>query len=373
MHSYNHLYEQYLSEENYYLAIKNVTRNKGSKKKKKNRSIYYKNHADELKQKLLDYAENFKPDHHTPQEIYDGIRRKKRTILVPSMREQVIHHMIVNVLKPIILKPMYRHSYGSLPGRGATRGKKKHTLGGKEAVEKFIKTHPNQCQYCLKMDIHKFFDNVSHDVIKQKFARIIHDKKFLNILYRIIDSNEKDIGLPIGFYTSQWFANFYLIDLDHFIKEKLHAPAYFRYMDDLVIFSSNKDYLHQVRAQVQIYLKQNLQLQLNPKWQIFQFTERRFLDFMGFQFHPTHTILRRSLMLRMTRKARRIGFKQFTTAYDCKQMISYKGWLNVTNTYNMYKHYIKPFISFKALQKRVGRIQHVVSQREWGYNQALIT
>ena len=301
------------------------------------------------------YIENFHPDPHVPQEIYDGIRRKKRTILVPSMREQVVHHMVVNILKPIIMKPMYYHSYGSLPGRGATKGRSKKSHGCKESVEKYIRTHPNECTYCVKMDIQKFFDNVPHDIIKQKFARIIHDERFLNILFQIIDSNNSDIGLPIGFYTSQWFANFYLIDLDHYIKEQLHIKAYYRYMDDIVIFGNNKTELHRVRKLIEQYLNNKLHLQMNKKWQVFKFGQRC-LDFVGFRFYPNRTILRRGLMLRMTRKAKRLGRKVLQTTYECRQMLSYKGWLNVTNTYDMYKKHIKPYISFKALQNKISWI-----------------
>lgn len=39
-----------------------------------------------------------------------------------------------------------------------------------------------------------------------------------------------------GNYTSQWFANFYLQNLDHYIKEQLKAPYYVRYMDDMLVF-----------------------------------------------------------------------------------------------------------------------------------------
>lgn len=344
----------------------NATQNKGSKKAKRKKSSYYRSHQEELKPILLKYAANFKPDRHTPHEIYDGIRRKKRTILVPSLREQVIHHMIVNIIKPIIMKPMYRHAYGSLPGRGATKGKQKHSYGCKEAIEQFIHKYPEDCQYCLKLDIKKFFDNIPHKELKQMFARIIKDKRFLEIIYKVIDSNNKDIGLPIGFYTSQWFANFYLIGLDHYIKEQLHARSYYRYMDDMVIFDKNKKILHLMHLKIQQYLNNILRLQLNNKWQVFNFN-KRFLDFVGFRFYINRTILRHGLMLRMTRKARRLAHRIIQTAYECRQMLSYKGWLTPTNTYNMYKKYIKPFVSFNALSHRISwadklrRIQYVVS------------
>lgn len=372
MKSYDHLYESYISEENYYLAMKKATEHKCGKKRKYRKAQYFKKHADDLKADLINYAEHFQNDNHTPQIIYDGVRRKQRAILVPSMREQIVHHMIVNVLKPIVLKPMYTHSYGSIPGRGATKGKGlKRTRGGKEAIERFIKNRPKDVKYCLKMDIHKFFDSVPHDILKSMFARTIHDKRFLSVLNTVIDANPSKVGIPLGFYTSQWFANFYLTGLDHYIKESLHAKGYFRYMDDMVIFDGNKRRLHEIREKVEKYLYFVLGLKMNPHWQVFLFdytnkngkTVGRFLDFMGFRFYRTRTTLRRALMLKATRKARRICKKKPKTVYDCRQMLSYKGWITPTDTYNMYKKWIKPFVSFKNLRKHLGRVQRKENRR----------
>lgn len=374
MKSYNHLWEIYVSDENYYSGVRNATCHKGGKKRKYRKAQYFKNHVEELKPELLNYAMNFQNDNHQPMEIYDGIRRKKRQIIVPSMREQVVHHMIINVLKPIFIKSMYYHSYGSIPGRGATakrytghrKGRvNKNTRGGKEAIEKFIRTHFKDCKYCLKLDVHKFFDSVPHDILRNKLHELIHDEKFLKVIDTVIDANGKDVGIPIGFYTSQWFANFYLTGLDHYIKEVLKAKGYFRYMDDMVIFCSNKRSLHNMRVDIGNYLNEELGLKLNDDWQVFKFHYvnsygreiGRFLDFMGFRFYRNRTTLRRALMLKATRKARRIAKSVYKTTYVFRQMLSYKGWLSPANVYTMYKKWIKPYISFRRLRKYIGSIQ----------------
>ncbi|MBR5541917.1 MAG: hypothetical protein IKU64_06120 [Bacteroides sp.] len=372
MKSYNHLFEQYLSEENYELAVKNATAHKGGKKRKYRKAQYYKKHKGELKESLMNYAEHFYNEKHQPKLIYDGVRRKQRTILIPSMREQVVHHMIVNVMKPIIMKSMYTHSYGSVPNRGAISGRKGKTHGGKDAVEKFIHGHPKDCKYCCKMDIHKFFDSVPHEKLKAMFRRIIHDERFLNILLTLVDANESEFGMPIGFYTSQWFANFYLTGLDHYIKEVLGAKGYFRYMDDMVVFDGNKRHLHWIRMEVERYLNEELGLEMNPKWQVFRFhyvrkdgkDVGRFLDFMGFRFYRNRTTLRRTLMLRAARKAKKIGRKKMKTVFDCRQMLSYKGWLTPSDTYRMYLKRIKPFISFQYMQRRIALYQEIENRRE---------
>ena len=281
-------------------------------------------------------AEHFKNDIHTPKEIYDGIQRKKRTIIVPTFREQIIHHMVVNILKPIIMKSIIGQSYGSIPGRGAHLAKKH--------IEKMIRKGED-IKYCLKMDIKKYFDSIPHDKLKAFFERKIKDQKFLGVLNEITDVI--DHGMPLGFYTSQWIANWYLSNLDHYIKEHLYAPHYYRYMDDMVIFGSNKRKLHKTRLCIEKELK-DLGLEMKSNWQVFRFTS---LDFMGFRFWRDRTTLRRKIMLKATRKARRIAKKQRITAHDARQMLSYLGWFKCTDTYNVLENIIFKYVDLRELRK----------------------
>ena len=384
MKSYNHLYEKYLTEENCKIALWNGTKNKSTKRKKNRARKLRKNKNVEIP-KILEYAkyENFHNYRHKPVQIYDGIRRKVREIIVPNDHEQVVHHMIVNVLKPILLPKFYEHSYGSIPGRGSHKAKK--------AIKKWIKRDPSNIKYCLKMDIKKYFNNVNHDILKQMFRDLIHDEKFLSIVFKIIDVIPGNKGIPLGFYTSQWIANMYLTGLDHFIKEVLKVKHYVRYMDDMVIFGSNKRILHRIREAISNYLKIKLDLELKENWQVFRFdyidkrvhlksdsvidakecfdmmngnckkdpTKPRHLgrdlDFMGFRFFRDRVILRKSIMLKSTRKAKRIGKKRKATIYDCRQILSYLGWIKATNVYNMYLKYIKPYVSFRRCKRYVSK------------------
>ena len=357
MKSYNHLYEQYLSDENYYTAVRNATKHKGGRKKKYRRAQFYRDHVEQMKPYIMSYAKHFTNAEHEPKLIYDGIRRKQRRIIVPSMQEQIIHHMIVNVLKPIFMHGMYEHSYGSIPERGSHLAKKR--------IEKWIRKGGRNCKYCLKMDIRKYFDSIPHDILKEKLADLIHDRKFLNILYEIVNAVPDGRGIPIGFYTSQWLANWYLTELDHYIKQNLHAVYYIRYMDDMVIFGPNKRELHEIRNEVEDYLHGVLGLELKDNWQIFLFDYvkkngfhiGRDLDFMGFRFYRNRTVLRKQLLFRMTRKAKKIYRKGKLTIYDCRQMLSYIGWLDATDSYDIYEKRIKPYLSFRRLMKHLSRKQ----------------
>lgn len=348
MKSYKNLYEKILEKENYDIAIRNVVKGKCGKSKKKRIKKFILENSENLYPEIVQYIRNYRHFKHRETPIYDGIRRKQRTIIVPSVKEQIMHHMIINVLKPAFMKSMYFHSYGSIPKRGSHKAAR--------YIKKWLAKDVKGTKYYLKMDIRKYFDSIPHDILKTKLSKLFRDKQLLNLLFEIIDTTDK--GIPLGFYTSQWFANFYLTELDHYIIEKLHAEHYVRYMDDMVVFGSNKRKLHKIRKAISDFLVSNLGLELKHNWQVCRIMYKgkgRDLDFMGFRFFREKTFVRKSIMLRMTRKARRLSKKKTISVHDARAMLSYLGWLNATNTYGMYKKWIKPYISFKRLKKIVRR------------------
>lgn len=347
MKTYKNLWTEFISDENIEAAIHSAKLGNKSRKLKRRLNYVYE-HKEEYIPKIREIASNYHNSQHTPVTIYDGISRKKRTIIVPTPFEQVIHHMIVNVLKPIFMKSMYQHSFGSIPGRGGYLGMK--------TIKKWM-----PCKYILKMDVRKYFDNVSQRILIEKLERIIKDNQFMNILRVVIGATP--IGIPLGFYTSQWFANFYLTELDHYITSELGFGHYARYMDDMVVLGNNKRQLHKLREKIADYLTGNLGLEMKGNWQIFRFdyTDRkgkrrgRPLDFMGFKFYRDKVVLRRSIMMKASRKAKRISKKKKISWYEATQMLSYCGWFKATDTYNCFQKYIKPYVNIKQLKKKVSR------------------
>lgn len=297
----------------------------------------------------------WKPTKHGKVTINEGTNRKQRQIEKPRYNyEQVVHHIVVSACYDIFMKGMYEFSCGSVPNRGAHYGKK--------YIEKWIRTDEKNCKYILKMDIRHFFESVDHDVLKEWLAKKIRDKRMLHILHLIIDGSEH--GLPLGYYTSQWLANFMLQPLDHYIKEELKAVHYIRYMDDMVVFGKNKKELHRMQQSIETYLRERFNLQMKNNWQVYRFdyfdrkTKKRKgrpLDFMGFEFWRDKTILRESIMLRCTRKVNRIRKKDRITWYDATAILSYMGYVTHTDTYAMYEERIKPYANIKKLKKIVSK------------------
>lgn len=138
----------------------------------------------------------------------------------------------MNVIEPIFRHSFIRDTYSSIKGRG--------THDGLARVKKAMKDVPGTT-YCLKLDIKKFYPSINKEILKQKIRTKFKDVDLLMLLDEIIDSCEH--GVPIGNYTSQYFANFYLTRMDHWIKEELGIKYYFRYCDDIVILGSSKERL----------------------------------------------------------------------------------------------------------------------------------
>lgn len=346
MKSFKNLFDVAISEETRKIAIHKASL---GKKRKFAKFLSDKN----LLNKVASWLEDFQPTSHHVVVIYDGIRRKKRNIVVPSFSELVVQHCVVEALKPLMFRGMYRHSYASIPERVMPDGvrEKRGAHKGKRYIERWLKDRANT-QYVLKMDIKQFFETIGHDILKAMFAKRIRDDKMLDLLYRIIDTTDK--GLPIGFYTSQWFSNFYLQELDHYIKEDLRARYYIRYMDDMIVFGADKSRLHEIRHEVERYLNNRLALEMKDNWQVFPLASRP-LDFMGFRFFRNRVTLRRSIMLKCSRKAKRLWKKQKATIFEIRQMLSYAGWLCCTNTYGFYLEHVKPYVDFQYCMRRISR------------------
>jgi hypothetical protein len=321
------------------LAIANSSL--GKRKQKRVKAIldneeYY---ARKIQDMLL--KKQYVPSPYAIKIVQDGSSGKIRTVYKPRFYpDQIIHWSLMLQLQPIMMKGMYEYNCGSVPGRG--------TSYGQNTLRKWLDTDYKNTKYCLKMDVSKFYPSVDNDILKEMFRRKIKDKDCLWLIDSIIDSSQ---GLPIGNYTSQWFANFFLQGLDHYIKEKLGVKYYVRYVDDLVLLGSNKKKLHKAREAISDYLN-NINLSLKGDWQVFKVNSRA-IDFLGFRFYRNKTILRKRNALRIRRRMRKIQKKDVLTSKDACAVVSYWGWIKRSDSYNFYHKYVKPIVSVGYAKKVV--------------------
>lgn len=296
-------------------------------------------YANEIREMLIN--KTFKPEIPKNREIFDGANKKERTIFKPKFYpDHVIHWALLLQLEPIIMKSMYEYNCGSVPGRGTTYGQK--------ALRRWLDNDYRGTKWCLKLDVQKFYPSIDNEILKAMFRRKIKDQDCLWLIDSIIDSTD---GQPIGYYTSQWFSNFFLEGLDHFIKGKLRIKYYIRYVDDLILLDSNKRKLHRARKEIENYLR-NIKLNLKDNWQVFN-VNKRAIDFLGLRFFRDKTILRKRNALRIRRRVNKIAKKGYLNEKDARAIISYWGWIRRSDSYLFYHKYVKPVVSINLAKKVV--------------------
>ena len=180
------------------------------------------------------------------------VREKKfRDVVDAPIKDRVVHWMFYRYLLPIWQPRFIHDTFGNLPGRG--------THAAVRRVAEFARRESTP--WVLQLDISKYFYSVPHQQLKERALRYIGDHDLRCLITSLIDSfrtndsydylfapdsayrNTPDKGMPIGNLSSQLFANIYLNDFDHWMKETKRVKHYVRYVDDMVILGESKEAL----------------------------------------------------------------------------------------------------------------------------------
>jgi len=176
---------------------------------------------------------------------------KSRKISKSDFRDRIVHHALVRVIEPIFDKTFIYDSCANRKGKGNLFAIKRF-YNFMRKVSKNGKTkgwfNNNQVKgYCFKADIKHYFQEVDHKILLSIIRRKIRDEKVIWLIERILENNvldnPKGKGMPLGNLTSQFFANVYLNELDKFVKHKLRAKYYIRYVDDFVLINPSREKL----------------------------------------------------------------------------------------------------------------------------------
>ena len=282
-----------ISQENLVRAIRET--NKGHRWRpghRPNKTVrYMEAHMDEAAEELRDMIlRGFQPTPLRARERWDKSAQKYRTIAEPALwPDQYIHHALVQVLQPVIMRGMDYWCCGSVKGRGISRGKR--------GIERWIREDPKGTRWCESDDIRKFYDTLDPEVVFGLLKRKVKDRRLLDFAWIIIRD-----GFVAGTYYAQWFANFALQGLDRLIRANPATRHYVRYMDNMTIFGRSKRGLHRLREAVSNWLTAH-RLSLKGDWQIYP-TDRRQPSAMGYRYSRKGTRLRKRNLLRLSRDLR---------------------------------------------------------------------
>lgn len=369
------LFNSICSMDNLYRAYQNAKSGKGWYKEVKQiekRPFYY---LAGLQYMLKNHL--FKTSEYEIFILNEG-KKKRDVYKLPFFPDRIAQWAILQVIEPFLVANMTADTYSAIPGKGIQpivndlRGyyKTKRVDGKKKSVwvPSILLSDEENTRYCYKIDLHHYYQSINHEVLKQKFRKVFKDPELLWLLDEIADSintaTEEDLielslsgeievdpntGIPIGNYMSQYSGNFYLSSFDHWVKEELHVKHYYRYMDDVVIFASSKEELHEIHRKVTTYTRDYLHLNIKGNYQIFP-TKVRGVDFVGYRFFGEYTLLRKSTAINFKRKMRACRKKMEnnipSTYSEWCSFNSYKGWLGNCDSYRLFKKYMEPLIEY---------------------------
>ncbi len=197
-----------------------------------------------------------------------------RELGIPTVVDRLIQQALLQVLQPRIDPTFSEFSYGFRPGRSAH-----------DAVRQAERYVQEGFRIVVDVDLEKFFDRVNHDILMDRLAKRIADKRILRLVRRYLQSGimgngvlmERTEGTPQGSPLSPLLANVLLDDVDKELERRGHRFA--RYADDCNVYvrsrRAGERVLHSLRR-----LYATLHLKVNEsKTAVESVSRRKFLGF----------------------------------------------------------------------------------------------
>jgi len=225
-------------------------------KKNKSKSLRVQRFGEDPLRYLVMIQDRLRTRSYTfgPYKTFTVREKKFRHVVDAPMKDRVVHWMLYDYMLPIWQPRFIHDTYGNLPERG--------THAAVRRLAQFSRAQDSR--WALQLDISKYFYSINHDILKARVLRYIGDHDVRQLLIALVDSFRTDDqyddlfapdtmyrqtsakGMPIGNLSSQLFANIFLNDFDHWIKEELRIRQYIRYVDDMVILGDTPDALREI-------------------------------------------------------------------------------------------------------------------------------
>ena len=314
MKTIRNVFQQICSFENLYLAYQKARRGKRYR-------MYAVGFESRLEENLFLLGKEISDGTYTPGEYRAFFihEPKKRLISAAPFRDRVVHHAVIDVLEPLFDCSLIDDTFACRRGKG--------THAAIDRCQEFLRKY----SWVLKCDIKKFFPSIDHNILLEMLSKKIADVKTFKLLETILKTSnpqetvlewfpdddlftpiERKRGIPIGNLTSQFFANYYLNGLDHFIKQELHCKGYVRYMDDFILFGNEKQRMFDWKSSIKSYLD-DIRLRLHPRKQNV-FPANNGVPFLGFHIFENHRRLNQD-NIRLFKKRTRMQIQSVKSGF----------------------------------------------------------
>jgi group II intron reverse transcriptase/maturase len=298
------LWERIWERENLLTALKRVERNGGAPgidgMPVAELRPYLREHWLEIREALD--QQSYQPSPVRRVEIdkpEGGVRR----LGIPTVLDRFLQQALAQVLTLRFEPGFSPASYGFRPGRSAH-----------EAVKQAQKYAQAGYEWVVDIDLEKYFDQVNHDMLMARVARVVADKRVLKLIRAYLKSGvlvnglvqDTEEGTPQGGPLSPLLSNIMLDDLDKELEKRGHK--FVRYADDCNVYVRTQRAGERVMESVKGFLEKKLKLKVNRKKSK---VERVFrVKFLGFSFYKRNgeTLVRvaNQSLARLRQKLRRL-------------------------------------------------------------------
>ena len=124
-------------------------------------------------------------------------------------------------------------------------------------------------QYCVDLDLEKFFDTVSHSKLIQLLGETIKDGRVISLIHKYLNAGvmvghkyeDTTEGVPQGGPLSPILSNIMLTELDRELERR--GLPFVRYADDCVIFCKSPRAAERVCESIAKFIERKLFLKVN--------------------------------------------------------------------------------------------------------------
>jgi group II intron reverse transcriptase/maturase len=213
-----------------------------------------------------------------------GIRRAyipkagggQRGLGIPDVVDRVVQEAVRQVLEPLWEPTFHPSSHGFRPGRSC------HT-----AIAEAQEHLEDGYEWCVDLDLEKFFDLVCHQRLTAKLAERVSDRRLLVLIGRMLKAKvvlpdgvviDSEQGVPQGGPLSPLLSNIVLDELDRELARRGHR--FVRYADDAKVYVRSERAGRRVMASLTEFIEGRLRLRVNEaKSAVARPEDRHFLGF----------------------------------------------------------------------------------------------
>lgn len=249
-------------------------------------------------------------------------RGKHRHIKSLHIKDRVLQRALCDcILVPVFYKYLIYDNGASVKGKGIEFSRNRLVAH----LQKYYRKHGNK-GYVLTVDFSKFFDSIPHRQLMEMIREKLPDERLVKLLDEIISTFGNDVSLGIGSQVSQIFGIYYPTRIDNYIKIVKQCKYYGRYMDDLYIIHSDKEFLKDILQDI-IKISDEMGLKVNIKKTHINRIDKGFVFLkLNHIVTPSGRIVRKPCKKNITRERRKIK-KMHRNGVSLEDALeSYKSW-----------------------------------------------